>query len=419
VGVAGLATIVAGTAAIATAAAARPSFLVPASAGGWPAWLAGPLPAGPALDATGYGWLMLAMFAGYVAVLWAGPLLSARAVVGAIVAAHLLLLLAPPLLSGDVMGYISYARLGLHGIDPYVHGAAAAPADAIRPYVLWHDVASPYGPLFTVASYALVPLGIGGGLWAIKVAVVASSLGAIALVWRTAERLGRVPVTAAVLVGLNPVLLVFAVGGAHNDLLVVALETAAIAFVVAGRERAGAAAVVAGAAVKASAILLLPYMVASAAPTARRRLLTGALAATLAASVVALAAFGGHAADFARQLLRQQDIASTHSVPSMVSRASEAPAAASGAVRIVCAVALAAAVLVTLVRTLRGGDWISGAGWATLALLVTTSWLLPWYVVWLLPLAALAAERRLALATLGFTAYLLATRVPFVWAGAT
>ena len=40
-------------------------------------------------------------------------------------------------------------------------------------------------------------------------------------------------------------------------------------------------------------------------------------------------------------------------------------------------------------------DWIDGAGWATVALLVSASALLPWYVAWLIPLAALASDRRL------------------------
>jgi hypothetical protein len=40
-------------------------------------------------------------------------------------------------------------------------------------------------------------------------------------------------------------------------------------------------------------------------------------------------------------------------------------------------------------------DWIDGAGWATVALLVAASSLLPWYVAWMLPLAALAHDRRL------------------------
>lgn len=413
-GATGLATIVVGTATIATAAATAPSFLVPAGRGGWPGWLSGPLPAGPGLDTTAYGVLVLAILGGYFAALWAAPLLSGRLVVGAIVATHGVLLLAPPLLSGDVMGYIGYARLGAHGIDPYLHGAAAAPTDAIRPFVLWHDIPSPYGPLFTIASYALVPLGIGGALWAIKLLVVACSLGVVALTWRLAARLGRPPAAAAAFVGLNPVLLLFAVGGAHNDLVLVLLEVAAIALVVTGRGRAGAGTLVAGAAVKASAILVLPYMVAGATQAARRRLLAGALLASLLAASVALAGFGGHAADFARQIVHQQDALATHSLPGVLTIATDAPSAATG-VRISCAVLLAGVVVVTLVRTFRGADWVSGAGWATLALLLTTSWLLPWYLVWLLPFAALGAERRLALATLGFTTFVVATRVSFVW----
>jgi hypothetical protein len=40
-------------------------------------------------------------------------------------------------------------------------------------------------------------------------------------------------------------------------------------------------------------------------------------------------------------------------------------------------------------------DWIDGAGWAMLALLIASSSLLPWYVAWMLPLAALAHDHRL------------------------
>jgi len=40
-------------------------------------------------------------------------------------------------------------------------------------------------------------------------------------------------------------------------------------------------------------------------------------------------------------------------------------------------------------------DWITGAGWATFALLITAGLLLPWYVSWLIPLAALSTDRRL------------------------
>ncbi len=48
-----------------------------------------------------------------------------------------------------------------------------------------------------------------------------ASLATIVLVWRCARLLGRDPVAAIVLVGLNPIVLVWGLGGDHNDFLMV------------------------------------------------------------------------------------------------------------------------------------------------------------------------------------------------------
>ena len=57
---------------------------------------------------------------------------------------------------------------------------------------------------------------------------------------------------------------------------------------------------------------------------------------------------------------------------------------------------LAVALLWLLRRVWQGRmDWIDGAAWATLPLLVTAWSLLPWYVCWMLPLVALSTSRRL------------------------
>ena len=60
----------------------------------------------------------------------------------------------------------------------------------------------------------------------------------------------------------------------------------------------------------------------------------------------------------------------------------------------------------------RRGDWLSHAGWATLALLVSLAWLMPWYIIWLAPLAALGTSTRLRRATLALTVFLISTFVP-------
>jgi hypothetical protein len=68
----------------------------------------------------------------------------------------------------------------------------------------------------------------------------------------------------------------------------------------------------------------------------------------------------------------------------------------------------------TLLRAARDREWVRPAGWATFALLLTTAWLLPWYVVWLLPLAALGKDRRLQLGALALCAFVIGARVP-IW----
>src|SRR5208282_5537499 len=107
------------------------------------------------------------------------------------------------------------------------------------------------------------PLGIAGGLWAFKAVAVASSLGTVALVARAAGRLGQSPRWAAAFVGLNPVLLVLAVGGAHNDTLILLLLAAALVLTAGAnpRFRAAASTLAVGVGIKITAGLALPFLV--------------------------------------------------------------------------------------------------------------------------------------------------------------
>jgi hypothetical protein len=80
-------------------------------------------------------------------------------------------------------------------------------------------------------------------------------------------------------------------------------------------------------------------------------------------------------------------------------------------VRVAFAVGFGAVAIGLLVWVRRGADWVTAAGWATLALLLSTTWLLPWYGAWLMPLAGLSSDRRLRLAAVAFTAVYLATKI--------
>ena len=70
--------------------------------------------------------------------------------------------------------------------------------------------------------------------------------------------------------------------------------------------------------------------------------------------------------------------------------------------------ALVVTVLYLLWRTWRGYDWVAASGWTLLAIAVTSTWLLAWYTLWALPLAVIARDRRLLVATLAIQGLFIA-----------
>jgi hypothetical protein len=80
----------------------------------------------------------------------------------------------------------------------------------------------------------------------------------------------------------------------------------------------------------------------------------------------------------------------------------------------VAGVILAVTLIFLLWRTWRGARWLESAGWATFAVLVTTSWLLPWYIVWLVPLAALARGYALRVAAVAFSVFVIITHLSVI-----
>ncbi len=163
---------------------------------------------------------------------------------------------------------------------------------------------------------------------------------------------------------------------------------------------------------KASAGLVIPFVVlAPAAWRERVRVAASAAGALVLLAIVAAAGFGTHAFGFLGALNEQQQLVATHSIPAETARLvglSGVP----GWWRHAFLAALALVLALTLWRTARGADWRAMAGWATLALLLSTAWLLPWYAIWALPLAAVADSRRLRAATLAVCAYAILIHLP-------
>lgn len=322
-----------------------------------------------------------------------------RWAIGLVAALNLIVFAGPILISTDVFSYLAYARMGVvHGINPYLHGPIAIRGDPVYRYVGhdWLRVATAYGPLYTLTTYPLGLLGVLGGLWGMKLYALIASAATLVLTWRLAVRRGQDRVFALLAVGANPIYVIYTFGGAHNDLVMLALMVGAVSLALADRDGLAGATVVAGALVKATLGALLPFML-----LARRRLSTlyGALAALLLSAIAAYLAFGVQGLNVVSALNRDSALVSTDSFPNELAHMVGKP----GVFPIdhdLLKGGLAVVLVYLLWRTWRGYDWVAASGWALLAIAVTSTWLLPWYILWPLPLAVVTRDRRLLYATL-------------------
>ena len=330
---------------------------------------------------------------------------------------------APVLLSHDVYSYVDYARLGVvHGLDPYVYPPAAEPFDPAHARVTWIDATSAYGPLFTLATYLLAWLPVWWAVAALKAVAALSVLGIAIVVARVAPSRGVSPLGAAAFVALNPLVLIHVVGGAHNDGIAILVATVGIAAMLAAREASAGAGFVAAFAIKAPAAIAAPFALLSAArmkhfphrsgenaSSRPAKMLLGAAAAALAVGLAAYAAFGWSWLDAIGLAGENQQRTAHMSIPITFARLTGLDPTA---VRAAALSLYVVAFLYLLLRTWRGADWLRCAAWASFALLLATAWLLPWYLIWTLPLAALSRDRPLQLLTLALTAYQLPARMP-------
>lgn len=406
------------TGALVSLSAAHTNLLLPASVRPVPDSLAGAFGQGGIdLGLGGLIAILTAMFVFYIALVRGAHQLSARAVLIGIACLNLLVFLAPPLFSTDIFSYMAYGRIGaMYGFNPYLSGPSAIFLDPVYPFIATQWVTTPtaYGPLFTVLSYAFAPLTIAANVVAYKSIAAISSLAIVFLVWNIARLRGLNPVKAVAIVGLNPVIIVYGVGGGHNDLLMLAILLTGVYVLLQQKERASGALIVTAAAVKLTAGLMLPFALAQSArdrsgALRRRAMLTGAGIAAGIFGVLSFAAFGTGPLHLPGTLQSIQGKGGLHSVAGAILTAFGHVEAMS-VVGIVLEVVLVG-LLVWLVRRVWRGelDWITGAGWATVAMLGTTSLLVPWYVAWVVPLAALSKDRRLLIATVALTGLALTT----------
>jgi hypothetical protein len=367
---------------------------------------------------------------------WTGAM-SLRMVLTVAMLLHGLALALPLLASQDAFLYGMYGRMaGLHHVNPYVASPLSFRSDPIFPFVgsPGRQLSAFYGPAFILLSTVLARAirSVNGLIFAYKLLSATASIGTLLLIAAVARRLhpGRAPF-ATLLFGWNPLVLLFVVGGGHNDAMV-ALAIA-IAFWLAVREREGTEPGLLGRELLTTAALTLGFLVkfAVAIPLilwidwavfrrdAGRRLRPFTAHAGLAAGlslafylpfwqvrdptygIAKLSEWGNFLTPAAFVLLLF--VLSLASFPSTL-----APSPGLRSIRyafvagFVAMVALLSRSIARRAKVLSpehlGAIWT----WALLLFLLTLPLLQPWYLVWLLPLLWLL-PRTPFVATLAFT----------------
>lgn len=334
--------------------------------------------------------------------------LPAGAVVAAVATVAAAAVATAPHGSRDLFQYAFYGRMVAHlGADPYAVAPAAFRHDGLFPVLApgWHGARSVYGPVFTWFS-ALGARGFGTS--ALGARLWFQGAAALALVG-SARRLGReVGVAAAFAVGCSPVL-VAAVNGGHNDLIVGWLVLVALGPSLRERPLLTGALLGLATGVKLSAApLVLAVAVVAAHRRAWRDLAAGA--AGWAAVTVGSYALGGGAHLLAplRTIGGRTSRASAWSVVERLGGASPVAAAVLGA-----AAAVALAVVVVVAWRWR---WASAPAAATAvgaASFLAAPYVLAWYPAAVLPVSGRALTSRAATVVhVGAGALLLAYVVP-------
>jgi alpha-1,6-mannosyltransferase len=175
------------------------------------------------------------------------------------------LLLSVPLFSRDTYSYLAQGALLRDGFDPYVVGPIEnqnSLLDNVSP--IWTTTTAPYGPAFIlVAKFVTRIVGddVVAGTMLLRLCMLP---GLALLIWaapRVARHVGADGAVALWICVLNPLVIIHLMGGVHNEMLMVGLMMAGIALTFARHHVAGAALIAIAVAVKATAILALPFMV--------------------------------------------------------------------------------------------------------------------------------------------------------------
>ncbi len=314
------------------------------------------------------------------------PKLNVSVIVAAIVIVAASALVRAPIESRDAWQYAMYGRIvSVHHANPYTEPPASFTDDALYPQLSsrWLDTPTVYGPGFTALSAGITWVaGSNATLTRLGFQLVGlAAFGAVlVLVWRHTR--SRVALLA---LGVNPLLVVHIVNGAHNDLLLGLAILCAALLIIRDHPLWAGVALGLGANVKLTALIGVAWIAAWIA--LRSGVWFGTRVAALAVAIAGLPylAFGGLRA---LSGLQANSALSSHGAVWRLLPRWGLPAVAP---RVASIVALSVIVVLGLFVVWRRNAVVTL--WVPLAMFcLVAAYVLPWYFAWVLPTLALAID---------------------------
>ncbi len=308
----------------------------------------------------------------------------------------------PLLLSTDAWSYWGYARIAaFDGANPYRDPPSSFPSDPAYSFAghAWRHTTSVYGPVFTLSSEPIahaVGASADAAAWVYKTLAALAGLIAAAL----AAFLARAKSFALAFVGWNPLLALDFAGGGHNDSWMAAAVLAALALAATNRRRLAAVAWALAIFIKWVPLLLLPLHGLETRAAKHRLDTTAFAAAALVIAGLATWRYGLSWSSAFKPLSRAAAHGSHLALPHRLTGLGLSKS---------LAFAIIAAAFATAYGWVARGAWRGHArlGLTACLLLLAAPYLVSWYTVWAVPLAAAEEDRAAQVVTLGLCAYLL------------
>lgn len=338
------------------------------------------------------------------------------------------LMASVPLFSRDAYSYLAQGALLRDGFDPYAVGPIENPNPLLDDVSsVWTTTPAPYGPAFIlIAKFVTLIAGddVVSGTILLRVCMLP---GLALLIWaapRVARHVGANGAVALWICVLNPLVIVHLMGGVHNEMLMIGLMMAGIVLTFSRHHIAGAALIAIAVAVKATAVLALPFMVW----VWMRHLSGNRLRAFLIASAASVATFGavfavlsaaaGVGLGWLTALAGSARVINWLTVPTAVANLANAIGGAFLPVNFYGVLDVTRLIGMVIIGVSLPLLWwrfrhtdreaLQGITWAMVVVVLFAPAALPWYYTWPLAVGSALAQSRPAIALIaGFSTWIM------------